>query len=420
MADNIELITRYSSKAWDRVYKREAMSSLFDAQPGMFEFTGDKTVRIARYASGGLSNYNRANQTATGNYTQGNTFGYQTSDLALIWEDFTISCDRAAKFQVDAANNEETNGLAVGAAVTETSRTVLVPEVDAYCFSKIAEYAGLTAYGRIALAGVVPGTSTVCEKPLEAINNALTYFDIHEVPADNQIIFVSPDYLSQLRNDNTEMTRFLSQADYDKSVSFKMTEYEGRKLVVVPPQRFHTNITLFNGGYAFSGGLPIDFMVVAKDAIVHIVKYNKIKVISGDLNLAGSNFDGYSIYTHIYHDLFVAQNKRVAIYVHTGGMTATTGYTPDFTVISNGNPYINLTVSGGKITDFSVLPANVMIASVQTAASNATAPAIGQTLPSTGYSAVVAGTTTYTASNFFAAVDTNNTVIAVAVIATGA
>ena len=47
---------------------------------------------------------------------------------------------------------------------------------------------------------------------------------------------------------------------------------------------------------------------------MHIVKYNKVKVLSGDVVLAGSNYDGYALYARVYHDVFVPDNKRIALY----------------------------------------------------------------------------------------------------------
>ena len=143
-------------------------------------------------------------------------------------------------------------------------------EVDAYTFAKIYKSAATVGLGNV-ISGTVNG------KPLEALNAGFTYLDNVEVPAENQMIFMSPNYLNLLRN-TTEVTKFLSQGDYDKNVSFKMTEYEGRKLVIVPPQRFNTEVVLEKNGYRVAG-TPIDFMIVPKDAVTHIVKYNKVKVL---------------------------------------------------------------------------------------------------------------------------------------------
>ena len=87
-------------------------------------------------------------------------------------------------------------------------------EIDAYAFAEIASHTS------VAKGNLVDGAIT---KPLEALNEALLYFDNHEVPADNQIIFVSPTYLTGLRN-SSELVKYLSQSDYDKNVKFKLTE----------------------------------------------------------------------------------------------------------------------------------------------------------------------------------------------------
>lgn len=139
MGNQIDLITKYSTKAWDKVYKAEAVSSLLDAPSGMVKFddsfNGAKTVKIAKFMSGGLSNYYRANTPVEGNFGADSSwdgaknvgFGYQTSDMSVVWEEFTMKCDRAAKFQVELFDNEETDGLTIGAATTEVSRSVMIP-----------------------------------------------------------------------------------------------------------------------------------------------------------------------------------------------------------------------------------------------------------------------------------------------------
>ena len=192
---------------------------------------------------------------------------------------------------------------------------------------------------------------TINGKPLEALNEGLTYLDNMEIPAENQVIAVSPTYLNLLRN-STELTKFMQQGDYDKNVSFKLTEYEGRKLVVVPPQRFNTKVELHENGFSLKG-TPIDFMILPKDAFVHIVKYNKVKVLDGDLALAASNQDGFVVYARIYHDVFVTRNKRVAIYAHTGATT--------YTGVATGAKQINLVVEEGKVKNLTMLPFEMFI-----------------------------------------------------------
>lgn len=330
--NSIELITKYSTKAWDKVYKAEAISSLLDAPESQVQFTGAKTVKIAKFSASGLGNYYRNND-GDERASYASPFGYAAGNVGLTWQEFTLKQDRSAKYPIELFDNEETDGLALGAATTEISRTIMIPEVDAYCFSEIAEYAG----HKIQTA-IQPGTNE-----FQILNEALLYLEEHEVPAEKQIILASPKFMNGLRMNN-EMSRVLLQADYNKDVKFTLTSYEGRKIATVPPQRFRTKIAKTADGRIAGNGVHwaadsefIDFMVFPTDAVLHVVKYNKVKIISGDMNLAGQGFDGYSIFARIYHDVFVTDNKRPAIVIHT-----TANYTP------TTSDLIKLTIETGK------------------------------------------------------------------------
>lgn len=126
MGNSIDLITKYSTKAWDKVYKAEAISSLLDAPANQVQFTGAKTVKIAKFTAGGLGNYYRNNDT-DGYDLDGGYFGYAQSTAGLVWEEFTLRQDRSARYQIEMFDNEETDGLALGAATTEISRTIMIP-----------------------------------------------------------------------------------------------------------------------------------------------------------------------------------------------------------------------------------------------------------------------------------------------------
>lgn len=317
--NNIELITRYSPKAWDTVYKQESMSALLDTNKELVKFTGAKTVKIGKWQNGGLRDYYRNNAgdprvelaPQGANFVGSAGFGYQKSAARLVWEEFTLSCDRAAAFQIEKFDNEESGEELVGLGVSEISRTTIVPEVDAYCFSTIASYCS-TGLGNL----VTGDFAAEGAKPLAALNAAFTYFANKEVPVTDQIAFVSPDFMNALRN-SSEVTKFLGQTDFEnKDIKFTITKYQGRQLVEVSPERLRTNISLFGQeGYSWgAGSKKINFLMVAKSAVTHVVKYEKVKVIGDDLNLAGNGFDGYTVYARIYHDVFVPDNKRVALY----------------------------------------------------------------------------------------------------------
>lgn len=220
-------------------------------------------------------------------------------------------------------------------------------EVDALCFSEIASHASTDKQN------LVSGTfKTGAEADsLAALNSAFLYFAEREVPAEDQIIFASPKYINALRNNKNELSRVLLQGDFSKDVRYTLTKYEGREIAEVPSSRFRTDIHLDRRGYTWkTTSKEIDFMVVAKSAVTHIVKYNKVQIISGDMNLAGNNFDGSTIYARIYHDVFVPKNKEYGIYVHVGGFTSEAGL-PTAKVIAE--------VKDGKVTNLETVGAGL-------------------------------------------------------------
>ena len=369
MANAVSLITKYSTDGFDAVYKAEAASSKLDTTPGFFQFTGTKTVKIAKIAFGGLSSYHRNN--IGDNRVSGTTpWGYQASNAGLTWEEFTISQDRAAYYPVEEFDNEESGDIILGNATKEINRTVVVPEVDSFCFSKVASLAGTVVDGALEVS-----TNTAngykCLIALRPLNRAFLALENLEVPAQNQIVFMSPNYNNALSEDVTELARWIKAEDFSKDLSFQVAKYNGREIVIVPPARFRTGFVGNEGGYGWSGtSKAIDFIVMAKDAAVHIVKYNKVKILSGEVALAATGLDGYAIYVRVYHDVFVADNKRAAIYVHTGGFGSEADYTAaDAAAITYA---LSVTTSAGLnragvVQSFNLVPGDRLVTLVNVA-----------------------------------------------------
>lgn len=393
--NNIELITKYSTEAWDTVYKQESVMSMLDANPKLVKFEGAKTVKIGKFQAGGLHDYYRNNVgddrvPAAGSdadfLNDSLGFGYQKSGMKLVWEEFTLRADRAAAIPVEMFDNEESGEELVGLGVSEFSRTVMIPEIDAYGLSTIAGYCTEN------LGNLVKETITT--KPLAALNNAFEYMENHEVPVGNQIGFVSPEFMKALRN-TEEVTKFLGQTDYaGKDTKFTITTYEGRKLVHVSPERLRTNIDLFGReGYSWTkDSKKINFLLVATDAVMHVVKYEKVKVIGGEMNLAGQGFDGYTIFARIYHDVFVPENKRVALYCSVKEDEAAPTLKLD------------VQVKNGKVASITTVPGDRLVF-IATAESGS----VGSTL--SDYTLVSRGDAVANGTKFFA-IDSNKKVLA--------
>lgn len=326
--NNIELITKYSTKAFDEVYKQESVTAALDVPNAFMEFMGAKTVKIRKFQTGGLNTYSRDNNAGgygdlridepSGNYYGSAGFGYKQTSAKVEWEERTLRMDRAAAIPIEYFDNEEAGGDVVSLTASEFMRTVMVPENDAYTLSTIAANAGKVVKETIDLTN---------KKPLAALNSAFLYFEENEVPANDQIIFASPSFMKALR-ETDELRRFLGEDVKDRKVNYKITNYEGRDIITVSPQRLHTGFKAYEGGYGWeSGSAAINFLAVAKSAVIHVKKFEQLKIVSGDMNLAGNGFDGYTIYARMYYDVFVLDNKKYGIYASISS-TAETAEVP--------------------------------------------------------------------------------------------
>lgn len=191
-------------------------------------------------------------------------------------------------------------------------------EVDAVRFSKIAGKCNATL-GNL----VTENVASLGNAIISAFNTGFEWLLEHEVPEEEQIIFVSPKTWTLIKN-TTELSHFITQADFksEKGVSFALPAYEGRPIVVVPSDRFYNNIVVNENGYApASGSKVLNYIICSKKAIVPIVKLNKSKIWAPETQ---DDFDGYKVNLRLYHDVIIPKNKITGVYCSLSDVSATT------------------------------------------------------------------------------------------------
>ena len=234
-------------------------------------------------------------------------------------------------------------------------------EVDAYVFSTLVANAGTVSTSSITLSSDLGYNAN---GPIQALNDAFTALEEEEVPEEDQVVLASVSFINKLRSTNELVRTMDYKNEYKENVDFTVYEYMGRKLIAVPQRRFRTDIVLGANGFAWGAGSKnIDFIVCAKSAVYHVVKYDKIRVFQPkDVQ----DFDGYKVNVRVYHDCFIPDNKRVAIYAHVSEGTAKA-------------PTISFTYNAelNELTSVAVVPGDLLIDGVYVASS---APAIGTAL----------------------------------------
>ena len=281
MANNIITAEKYAGIV-DAAYKKASLTAILDSATKL-DFSGAKTVKVMKVETSGLGDYSKQN-------------GYAKGNVSVTWEDMTLTEDRSAELEIDRMDDEETLGMAVGAATKDFMQMNVGPEVDAYRFMKYAKAAGIGS----AAGSLADGSAVV-----SALRAATTGMDEDEVPNEDRVLFITP-------------TLYGSVQDLDTNKSREVLK-RFSTIVEVPQTRFYTDITLNSGadswGYTKGAGAKnINFIVVSKSAIVQATKLALPKIFDPDTN---QNKDAWKFQYRLYHDAFVYEKKAKGIYLHS-------------------------------------------------------------------------------------------------------
>ena len=320
MANSIGLITKYMQEAIDTVLTQEAKTNVLVNGSKFIDLNFKETgyVKVMSLLMDGLSDYYRVNNglgsASNGYSTYPSNDGYKVGDTSAKWELFQLEYDRGRQFRVDNMDNEETAGLVIGNLLAEFLRTKVVPEVDAVRFSKMAKKCNA------ALGNLVSETISA-NQIIGRFNSAFEWLFEHGVPEEEQVIFVSPNVMTLIRN-TTELYKRLTQDEYRNSdVTFTIEKYEGRQIIEVPSNRFFTGVVTTDNGYMPSANsYVINFMIASKKAVVPVVKLEKSKIWTPE---QVQDFDGYKVNFRMYHDIIIPKNKVPAIYTSVSAVAGT-------------------------------------------------------------------------------------------------
>ena len=190
---------------------------------------------------------------------------------------------------------DETNFVASASAVmSEFQRTKVIPEVDAYRYSRIYALAK-DNYGRT----YTPAASTI----LSTLSADITA-------------------VSDMLNNSVRITKYINAGDFKQgSLDLKVRYFNGIPIIPVPSARMKTAYT-FNdgttGGQEAGGFTPaakatqINWIICPKSAPIAVSKTDNFKIIDPDANQSA---DAWLIAYRKFHDLWIKDNMLPSIRV---------------------------------------------------------------------------------------------------------
>ena len=282
METNIDLVTKFSPLVDER-FEVESKTSLVTNKD--YDFIGTHSIKIYSVFTAEMNDYGRNTAMGTGEGQVLSRYGV-IKDLSTDIQEVSMEKDRSFTFVIDKMDQDETlQALNAGSALARQLREVVIPEVDAYTYKKMADNAGHTEYGQ----------TITNENAYTSLTDATEWFDEKKIPVDGRVAVATPTFYKYLKQDkNAVLETEIGENMRIKGVIANMDGITIQKVV--------------------SSLLPqgLNFMLCHKVATTQAIKLAEYETIDGGALVSGKIVKG-----RIYYTAFVRNNKKDAIYVNT-------------------------------------------------------------------------------------------------------
>lgn len=278
-------------KALDKQILAGATSNWMETNAGQVIYNGGNTVKIPKMSTDGLGDYDRAK-------------GYSDGAITFEYETKTFTQDRSRSFLLDAMDVDETNFVTSASMVmSEFQRTKVIPEIDAYRYSSLANQlitANKVTYGYAPVPATIMAT---LKTQIDAIKDVAG-----DIPL---VVSISRTVLSLLeQGTRLEKVQFTSG-----DIITEVSSLDNTPLLPVPSARLKTAYVFNDGettGQTTGGFVPataaldVNWIITPANGPIAVSKTDKPKIINPDTN---QDADAWKIAYRKYHDIWLTDSN---------------------------------------------------------------------------------------------------------------
>ena len=273
-----------------------------EGNAGQVQYNGGAEVKIPQMQMSGLGDYDRDG-------------GFAKGAVTVTYETRKLTQDRGRTFQLDAMDVDETNFAATaGAVMREFQNTKVIPEIDAYRYSKIAELAKT--------AGKTKEYTAAVDTIFENLMNDMTA--IRDAVGDGcELVIAMSAKVAGMLDLAKGGTNVLESGVFQQgSAELKVKEIDGCPIIRVPSARFQTKYDFMDGvtenetdgGFAKAEDAKgINWIIMVKSAPVAISKTDVTRIFDPMTN---QNANAWKIDYRKYHDIWITDNGMDGILVN--------------------------------------------------------------------------------------------------------
>lgn len=305
MAINTIEYAKLMMKELDQHAVHGLTSGWMEQNAGQVIYNGGDEVKIPTMSTAGLGNYDRDN-------------GFVQGGITLKYDTYKMTQDRGRTFQLDAMDVDESGFVATSANLIKIFQAEqVIPEIDAYRYSKIAAIAK-------AATGVSEAITITADNALDKIREHIRA--VQDVVGDNVPLILTMSTATRALIENSpKIGKSINVADFKQgNMSFKVKTLDESVIKIAPSARLKTLYDILDGtsGGQEAGGLKpnaaakdINWIITPVNIPIAINKTDKLRVFTPDVN---QKADAWKIDFRKYHDLWIKKQKQNQIFVCTG------------------------------------------------------------------------------------------------------
>ena len=280
----------------DKAAVAKATTGWMEVNSELVKYNGGAEVRIPSLDMDGMADYDRKN-------------GFVEGDVEFKYQTRTMTQDRGRSFSFDENDVNETNfGLTASTVMAEFQDKKVVPEIDAYRYSRIAN---ACIAKKKASGGYEAEESTVLQK---------LYYDlaaVREIVGDSTPLIITISMrVSAILAMSEKLSKRLDVTDFEQgAVTLKVRTLDGIPLIPVGADRLKTEY-LFRDGKTTgqeSGGFEptetsksINWMITPRKAPIAVSKTDKMRIFDPETNQKAR---AWAMDYRKFHDLWIPDRK---------------------------------------------------------------------------------------------------------------
>lgn len=277
----------------DKQLRVGTTSNWMESNSNLIQYMGGQTIKIPKIILSPLADYDRAT-------------GFVNGDITFSYETFDLQMDRGRSFSFDAEDVNETNFVLTASQVmTEFQRINVIPEVDAFRYSTVAQRL-ITSLPANAISAAAPTSTTL----FNLLNSDIAAISEYVGINGDLVITISNSTYAIMQDAGLPILRAIRELD---DISLEIMTYNGFEIQVVPDARMYTEYDFTDTGFTpAAAAKQIYWEIALRTAPIGVVKARVPRIFDPTVN---QTMDAYKVQYRIYHGLILPDNKLQGCFV---------------------------------------------------------------------------------------------------------